>query len=976
MSSSLRVVSKAGTLGKKLSFDARDGISAGNDPHFHERLPHAESRIAKASIRKPLLFLDDSESSFKVSTSGGMKKTTTLPCSSQGQRQQHHRRSPSLNNFPRFENAVTDSAALSTRALRQSASFSGRVFTSRGGRLADQSTPCSSRKTSRNDVNGAAWRISPRLELEEDPAFLQDHNVQVLLRARPISGIEIAQLGHARCIRQENAYAISWLGQPETRFSFDYVASEFVTQEELFRVAGPPMVENCMAGNNSCVFAYGQTGSGKTHTMLGDVGDFDRQPNENRGMTPRVFEYLFKKIHEEEVAQRHTNMKFKCRCSFLEIYNEQISDLLEPSSSNLPIREDSTKGIYVDGLVEVEAQNVRNILHLLLLGAANRKVAATDMNRESSRSHSVFTCVIESQWECDATINSRIGRLNLVDLAGSERQKSSGVDGERFREAASINKSLSTLGLVIMDLVDIANGKQRHVPYRDSKLTFLLQDSLGGNSKTTIIANISPSSCASSETLSTLKFAQRAKFIQNNAVVGEDASREAKGSKEHIQQLKGWVVEFLTEFSFRILKQDELARLRRQNNSAIPTVRLSELNDDLSTDLNSFEGSFLQFGRAVLSPIALLHKPEMLVVKLVSERQVTKRLRNEVGSYQRELSECRMKLRTSLDANQRIVSELDVLRIELESSQDECKKLQQDLGTMKLEKALEVNCLELKQAQHHELMFELKAQLLKSEEKAEQEASSRSQLEIQLQEATQESTNLQTELQWTRDSLEEVESLVERLQRKTPALESGVPEASYENFMVGQLQAEIIEMHARLEDEHKRRCELEVQMANYVKYQEIERKINRECVLSTDDSKATRKKTVRHHDAILQLQLELDTIDGESDAIKSFRWEEGTHDDEAEVKNSVTIMQLQLKVETLEAALLEERQCLAEVRATNEQLRQQLENPQTELHGEKARIESFKGGHRSLDVESKSTSEDGKARMHTSWSQFCLFTKI
>lgn len=656
--------------------------------------------------------------------------------------------------------------------------------------------------------------------------------------------------------------------------------------------------------------------------MLGDVGDFDRQPNENRGMTPRVFEYLFKKIHEEEVAQRHTNMKFKCRCSFLEIYNEQISDLLEPSSSNLPIREDSTKGIYVDGLVEVEAQNVRNILHLLLLGAANRKVAATDMNRESSRSHSVFTCVIESQWECDATINSRIGRLNLVDLAGSERQKSSGVDGERFREAASINKSLSTLGLVIMDLVDIANGKQRHVPYRDSKLTFLLQDSLGGNSKTTIIANISPSSCASSETLSTLKFAQRAKFIQNNAVVGEDASREAKGSKEHIQQLK-----------------DELARLRRQNNSAIPT-------------------------------------PEMLVVKLVSERQVTKRLRNEVGSYQRELSECRMKLRTSLDANQRIVSELDVLRIELESSQDECKKLQQDLGTMKLEKALEVNCLELKQAQHHELMFELKAQLLKSEEKAEQEASSRSQLEIQLQEATQESTNLQTELQWTRDSLEEVESLVERLQRKTPALESGVPEASYENFMVGQLQAEIIEMHARLEDEHKRRCELEVQMANYVKYQEIERKINRECVLSTDDSKATRKKTVRHHDAILQLQLELDTIDGESDAIKSFRWEEGTHDDEAEVKNSVTIMQLQLKVETLEAALLEERQCLAEVRATNEQLRQQLENPQTELHGEKARIESFKGGHRSLDVESKSTSEDGKARMHTSWSQFCLFTKI
>jgi kinesin family protein 15 len=339
--------------------------------------------------------------------------------------------------------------------------------------------------------------------------------LQVLIRIRPLSSTESVQ-GFGKCVRQENAHTISWLGQPESRFTFDHVAGEMISQEELFQVAGLPMVTNCMAGYNSCMFAYGQTGSGKTHTMLGDIGDLDHQPSDNRGMTPRVFECLFAQIRMAEEARKCENLRYMCKCSFLEIYNEQITDLLDPSSVNLQLREDINKGVYVENLTEVEVQSVQDVVQLLLVGAANRRVAATNMNRESSRSHSVFTCIIQSQWECDSMINFRFGRLNLVDLAGSERQKSSGAEGDRLKEAVSINKSLSTLGLVIMVLVDIANGKQRHVPYRDSKLSFLLQDSLGGNSKTTIIANISPSSCSSLETLSTLRFAQRAKFIQNN----------------------------------------------------------------------------------------------------------------------------------------------------------------------------------------------------------------------------------------------------------------------------------------------------------------------------------------------------------------------------------------------------------------------------------------------------------------------------
>ncbi|TVU37642.1 hypothetical protein EJB05_10967, partial [Eragrostis curvula] len=378
----------------------------------------------------------------------------------------------------------------------------------------------------------------PHFELDEDPAFWKDRNVQVLIRIRPISDAENATHGQKRCLMQDSSKSLSWIGHPETMFTFDHVACETISQEKLFRVVGLPMVENCMSGYNGCLFAYGQTGSGKTYTMMGELTKSGNELSKDSGLTPRIFEYLFARINEEEERQREEKLKYICKCSFLEIYNEQITDLLEPSSTNLQIREDIKKGVYVENLVECYVSSVKDVMMLLLQGVANRKMAATNMNSESSRSHSVFTCVIESRWESDSMTHLRFGRLNLVDLAGSERQKSSGAEGERLKEAANINRSLSTLGLVIMTLVDVANGKNRHVPYRDSRLTFLLQDSLGGNSKTTIVANVSPSICSSSETLSTLKFAQRAKMIQNNAKVNEDASGDVMALQRQIEELK------------------------------------------------------------------------------------------------------------------------------------------------------------------------------------------------------------------------------------------------------------------------------------------------------------------------------------------------------------------------------------------------------------------------------------------------------
>ncbi|XP_037439555.1 kinesin-like protein KIN-12F isoform X2 [Triticum dicoccoides] len=298
------------------------------------------------------------------------------------------------------------------------------------------------------------------------------------------------------------------------------------------------MVENCMAGYNSCVFAYGQTGSGKTDTMLGEISELGVKPGPECGMTPRIFEFLIARIRAEEESRRDENLKYNCECSFLEIYNEQITDLLDPSSTNLQLREDTRVGVYVENVTKREVTCVSDIITLLMQGSANRKVSMTHMNHASSRSHSVLTCTIESRWEKDSISNTRFARLNIVDLAGSERQTSSGAEGERLKEASNINKSLSTLSHVIMSLVDLTHGKKRHVPYRDSRLTFLLQDSLGGNSKTLIIANVSPSLCSSNGTLSTLKFAQRARLIQNNAVVNEDAIGDVHALQDQIHVLK------------------------------------------------------------------------------------------------------------------------------------------------------------------------------------------------------------------------------------------------------------------------------------------------------------------------------------------------------------------------------------------------------------------------------------------------------
>nr|XP_020019412.1 kinesin-like protein KIF15 [Castor canadensis] len=368
--------------------------------------------------------------------------------------------------------------------------------------------------------------------------------IKVFVRIRPpAEGARSADGEQNLCLSVLSSTTLRLHSNPEPKtFMFDYVSDMDTTQESVFSTVAKSIVESCMSGYNGTIFAYGQTGSGKTFTMMGP-SESDNFSHNLRGVIPRSFEYLFSLIDREK-EKAGAGKSFLCKCSFIEVYNEQIYDLLDSAAAGLYLREHIKKGVFVVGAMEQVVASAAEAYQVLSGGWRNRRVASTSMNRESSRSHAVFTITIESMEKSSETVNIRTSLLNLVDLAGSERQKDTHAEGMRLKEASNINRSLSCLGQVITALVDVGNGKQRHICYRDSKLTFLLRDSLGGNAKTAIIANVHPGSKCFGETLSTLNFAQRAKLIKNKAVVNEDTQgnviqlqAEVKRLREQLAQL-------------------------------------------------------------------------------------------------------------------------------------------------------------------------------------------------------------------------------------------------------------------------------------------------------------------------------------------------------------------------------------------------------------------------------------------------------
>ncbi|XP_033155446.1 kinesin-like protein KIF13B isoform X5 [Drosophila mauritiana] len=312
--------------------------------------------------------------------------------------------------------------------------------------------------------------------------------------------------------------------QPKT-FAFDHCFyslnpedENFASQETVFDCVGRGILDNAFQGYNACIFAYGQTGSGKSYTMMGT--------QESKGIIPRLCDQLFSAIANKSTPE----LMYKVEVSYMEIYNEKVHDLLDPkpNKQSLKVREHNVMGPYVDGLSQLAVTSYQDIDNLMTEGNKSRTVAATNMNAESSRSHAVFSVVLTQILTDQATgvSGEKVSRMSLVDLAGSERAVKTGAVGDRLKEGSNINKSLTTLGLVISKLADQSNGKKsgndKFVPYRDSVLTWLLKDNLGGNSRTVMVATISPSADNYEETLSTLRYADRAKRIVNHAVVNED----------------------------------------------------------------------------------------------------------------------------------------------------------------------------------------------------------------------------------------------------------------------------------------------------------------------------------------------------------------------------------------------------------------------------------------------------------------------
>uniref|UniRef100_A0A8C5EQ94 Kinesin family member 13A n=1 Tax=Gouania willdenowi TaxID=441366 RepID=A0A8C5EQ94_GOUWI len=304
-------------------------------------------------------------------------------------------------------------------------------------------------------------------------------------------------------------------------------------QEVVFKCLGEGILENAFQGYNACIFAYGQTGSGKSFSMMGN--------GELPGLIPRLCCSLFERVHIE-ANEAHS---FKVEVSFMEIYNEKVRDLLDPKGSrqSLKVREHKVLGPYVDGLSLLAVTSFEDIEVLMSEGNKSRTVAATNMNEESSRSHAVFSIIVTQTLYDLQSGNSgeKVSKMSLVDLAGSERVSKTGAAGERLKEGSNINKSLTTLGCVISALADqsAGKGKAKFVPYRDSVLTWLLKDNLGGNSKTAMIATVSPAADNYEETLSTLRYADRAKRIVNHAVVNEDPNaRIIRELREEVEKLK------------------------------------------------------------------------------------------------------------------------------------------------------------------------------------------------------------------------------------------------------------------------------------------------------------------------------------------------------------------------------------------------------------------------------------------------------
>lgn len=417
-------------------------------------------------------------------------------------------------------------------------------------------------------------------------------NVNVVVRVRPLNSREQNQKDVRNCLHvTKNVVSVNHC----LEFIFDHCIKQNQDNSYLYEQIGEPLLEHALDGYNVCMFAYGQTGSGKTHSIMGR--------DEDPGLMHQFVINLFDQIHYKTRAE---SMRIKVECSYYEIYNEKIHDLLSNDSRTpLRVREHPTNGPYIVDLSTIECSSYSDVVYWINIAQKRRLTACTSMNQKSSRSHTIFTLSITQDRDLDEEFKQSINsKVNIVDLAGSERTHVVNATGDRLKESVLINKSLLTLGKVITQLAEydyVKTSSSSYIPYRESVLTWLLKESLGGNSKTTMIATISPANIHQEETLTTLRYAATARRVVNIVKINEDPKIRRIRELEH-------EVDVLKQ---RIAIMESNASMSRGRSSSI--CRTSPLNNFNDVDTPTRRRSY------ALNPSPVRVHPTLNVLSVVKE---------------------------------------------------------------------------------------------------------------------------------------------------------------------------------------------------------------------------------------------------------------------------------------------------------------------------------------------------------------------
>lgn len=521
---------------------------------------------------------------------------------------------------------------------------------------------------------------------------INNEAVQVIVRCRPLNQKDLQAdcssvvniFSNRGVIEVENPRAKSE-NEKTKLFTFDAVYDWNSTQQSIYDETVRTLVSSVLEGYNGCVFAYGQTGTGKTYTMEGT------KDLEGEGIVPRAFKQIWAHIN------RTKGIEFLVTVRYLEIYMEEIRDLLKgKKTKTLELREDSTQGVYVTHLHSQTCKSEADMFKAMKIGNHNRTTGATNMNEHSSRSHAIFQIVVEMAENESKSV--KVGKLNLIDLAGSERQSKTGASGDRLREATKINKALSSLGNVIYALAE----NSAHIPYRDSKLTRLLQDSLGGNSKTIMIANIGPASTNYDETIITLRYAYRAKSIKNQPIKNEDIKNtKLLELQQEIERLKKLIEEKNrgVELSGQIDlgcsdSDDDSEKEEKVKKLEVGKVEVSEL----SKKLKSLENQMVQGGKDIVDSvkeneiklekqrleIAARKKKEIEMQQQIElEEETCHELRQVFTTLQQEVEFKREKLK-------RLHAKLQSIRQEIKDSHEEYIRSRKEIEESNDDSALQL----------------------------------------------------------------------------------------------------------------------------------------------------------------------------------------------------------------------------------------------------------------------------------------------